>query len=181
MFEKCPRSVNSYDFFYIWMFFWYPKWSRRVPSCPVVVVVVLCPSVRRPSRRRRPSYVRPSRRPSKYYLQHVAYHNNKSWQYSRSTFEKTIWGNTMSPPDLGGGYVCQHFARGGAFASFWLKFSPKLANTILYQKYNSKRMTFASFEGRKMLANVPFLKYVFLNLFQTSVLASLDLSRQLLS
>ena len=48
------------------------------------------------------------------------------------------------------------------FASFWEKFNQKLANVILYQKYNFfvskyiKRMMFASFEGRKMLANVPF-------------------------
>ena len=65
---------------------------RRVPSCPVVVLLLLCPSVRpvirpvvvvrplsvrplsvrpRPSVRRRPSSVRPSRRPSIYYLQDV--------------------------------------------------------------------------------------------------------------
>ena len=68
-----------------------------------------------------------------------------------------------SPPDLGVGGVClPTFCLGGTFASFRLKFNQKLANVLLYSKYNIlyrkyiKQMRFASFEGRKMLANVTF-------------------------
>ena len=55
-----------------------------------------------------------------------------------------------SPPDLGGGMFA-NILPGGTFASFWLKFNQKLANVLLYAKYNIlyqkyiNKMTFASF------------------------------------
>ena len=65
-------------------------------------------------------------------------------------------------PQIWGGYVCQHFA-GGDVCQFLAKDSAKSWQTSpldqkyvnLYRKY-IKMMTCASFEGRKMLANVPF-------------------------
>ena len=56
----------------------------------------------------------------------------------------------LSPPDLGGVYL-PTFCPGGTFASFWPKFNKKLANVLLYAKYNIvyqkyiNKMTFASF------------------------------------
>ena len=56
----------------------------------------------------------------------------------------------LSPPDLGGGMFA-NILPGGTFASFWLKFNQKLANVLLYAKYNIlyqkyiNKMMFASF------------------------------------
>ena len=57
---------------------------------------------------------------------------------------------SISPPHLGG--VClPTFCPEGTLASFWLKFNKKLANILLYAKYNilyqryTNKMTFASF------------------------------------
>ena len=61
-----------------------------------------------------------------------------------------------------GGVRLPTFCPGGTFASFGLKFNQKLANVPFVPKTRyfvskiHKMMTFASLEGRKMLANVPF-------------------------
>ena len=57
---------------------------------------------------------------------------------------------STSPPDLEGGMFA-NILPGGAFASFWPKFNKKLANILLYAKYNIlyqkyiNKMMFASF------------------------------------
>ena len=66
------------------------------------------------------------------------------------------------PPRFFGGYVCQHFARGGRSPVFGLKFNQKLANIpfvikiIQFVSKYIKRITFAIVEGRKMLATFTF-------------------------
>ena len=86
-----------------------------------------------------------------------------------------------------GEYSRQHFARGGV-CQFWAKIQLKtgkrsfyIKNTKnIYQKYK-KGETFAILGGHRMLANVPFYKNMFFELFGTSVLASLDPSEKPLS
>ena len=62
------------------------------------------------------------------------------------------------------------FCPGGTFASFLLNFSKNLASVPSVRKYNNlykkyiRIMTFASFESRTMLANVPLYKYMFFEL-----------------
>ena len=96
----------------------------------------------------------------------------------------------IKPPRLGGGGegTFANILPGGTSASFWSKFSQKLANVLLYSEYNNlyqkyikNKKTLPVFRAAKCWQTFLFRHIFGGGYFWTSVLASPDVSGQLLS